>query len=148
MLSGSQCRLIEGHLVFLPKIMMELPGLKCRLSEGHPVFLLKMIIKLLKKKLNLLGFLKCRLGILSRIETEPTNKEDVMAMDESEPEPRSDQNKMENTITVECQNFNGRLFNGTVNFSEAKVKIFQDDLGLDVGLPEAVKISFKRFLFL
>ena len=71
-----------------------------------------------------------------------------MAMDESEPEPRSDQNKMENTITVECQNFNGRLFNGTVNFSEAKVKIFQDGLGLDVGLPEAVKISFKRFLFL
>ena len=84
----------------------------------------------------------------SRIETEPTNKKDVMAMDESEPEPRSDQNKMENTITVECQNFNGRLFNGTVNFSEAKVKIFQDGLGLDVGLPEAVKISFKRFLFL
>ena len=54
---------IEGHLVFLPKIMMELPGLKCRLSEGHPVFLLKMIIKLLKK-LNLLGFWKCRLRIL------------------------------------------------------------------------------------
>ena len=30
---------------------------------------------------------------------------------------------LRNTITVECQKLNGKLFNGTVNFSKAKIKI-------------------------
>ena len=45
-------------------------------------------------------------------------------MDDSEPSSDQDQEMMTNTITVECQKLNGQLFNGTVNFSEAKTKIF------------------------
>ena len=48
---------------------------------------------------------------------------------------------MRNVITVECQKLNGKSFIGTVNFSEAKTKIFQDGIGLDAGLLESVKLS-------
>ena len=65
-------------------------------------------------------------------------------MDESESDPGLDQNMMKDTITVECQKLNGRIFNGTVNFSEAKSKIFRDGLGLDTGLLGTVKISFNK----
>ena len=41
---------------------------------------------------------------------------------------------MKDTITVECRKLNGKLFNGTVNFSEAKTKIFQNGLGLDANI--------------
>ena len=37
-----------------------------------------------------------------------------------------------------------KLFIGTVNFSEAKTKIYKDGLGLDVGLLDTVKISFNK----
>ena len=50
---------------------------------------------------------------------------------------------MKDVITVECQKINGKLFIGTVNYSEAKIKIFQDGLGLDVGLLESVKINLQ-----
>ena len=36
------------------------------------------------------------------------------------------------------------LFNGTVNFSVAKIKIFQDGLGLDANLLSSVKINFNK----
>ena len=52
-------------------------------------------------------------------------------------------NMMKDVITVECQKINGKLFIGTVNYSEAKIKIFQDGLGLDVGLLESVKINLQ-----
>ena len=39
---------------------------------------------------------------------------------------------------------NGRIFNGTVNFNEAKVKIFQVGLGLDTGLLSSVKFTFNK----
>ena len=51
---------------------------------------------------------------------------------------------MRNVITVECQKLNGKSFFGTVNFSEAKTKIFQDGIGLDAGLLESVKINFNK----
>ena len=35
---------------------------------------------------------------------------------------------MKDNITVECQKLNGKQFVGTVNFSEAKVKIFQNGI--------------------
>ena len=53
-------------------------------------------------------------------------------------------NLMRDVITVECQKFNGNQFIGTVNYSEAKIKIFQDGLGLDAGLLGTVKISFNK----
>ena len=51
---------------------------------------------------------------------------------------------MRDVITVECQKLNGKQFIGTVNFSEAKMKIFKDGLGLDAGLLETVKINFTK----
>ena len=56
----------------------------------------------------------------------------------------NDENMMRDVITVECQKLNGKQFIGTVNFSEAKVKIFQDGLGLDAGLLGTVKITFNK----
>ena len=56
----------------------------------------------------------------------------------------NDETMMRDVITVECQEMNGRQFIGTVNFSEAKVKIFQDGLGLDAGLLGTVKITFNK----
>ena len=56
----------------------------------------------------------------------------------------NERNQMRDTITVECQKLNGRMFNGTVNFSEAKDNIFQVGLGLDTGLLGSVKITFKK----
>ena len=49
---------------------------------------------------------------------------------------------MRNSLTVECHKLNGKLFIGTVNFSESKTKIFIDGLRLDTNLLESVKISF------
>ena len=51
---------------------------------------------------------------------------------------------MQDIITVECNKLNGKLFNGTVNFSEAKSKIFQDGLGLDANLLGTVQIKFNK----
>ena len=70
----------------------------------------------------------------------------VEDMDDSE--PSTNQEMMTNTITVECQKLNGKPFIGTVNFSEAKNKIFKDGLGLDVGLLDVVKISFSKYEWL
>ena len=55
-----------------------------------------------------------------------------------------DQLVLKNIITVECQKLNGKTFNGTVNYSEAKIKIFQDGLGLDPSLLDCVKITFNK----
>ena len=51
---------------------------------------------------------------------------------------------LKNTITFECQKLNGETFHGTVNYSEAKIKIFQDGLGLDPSLLDCVKITFNQ----
>ena len=47
---------------------------------------------------------------------------------------------MKDTITVECQKLNGKIFTGTVNYSEAKMKVFQEGLDLDANLLGSVKI--------
>ena len=52
---------------------------------------------------------------------------------------------MKDIITVECRKLNGKLFNGTVNYSEAKTKIFKDGLGLDPNLLGTVRINFNKF---
>ena len=39
---------------------------------------------------------------------------------------------------------NGQLFNGKINFTEAKIKIFQDGLGLNANLLSTVKINFNK----
>ena len=49
-----------------------------------------------------------------------------------------------NTITVECQKLNGKTFHGSVNYSETKVKIFQDGLGLDPNILDCVKIAYNK----
>ena len=55
-----------------------------------------------------------------------------------------EQNLMTKIITVECHKLNGQQFYGTINYSEAKIKIFQDGLGLDTGLLKGVKITFNK----
>ena len=51
---------------------------------------------------------------------------------------------VKNTVTVECQKLNGKPFNGTVNFSEAKTKVFQNGLGLDANQLSTVQINFNK----
>ena len=77
---------------------------------------------------------------------DPNTEEEIETMDVSEPGPESgfEQNKMKDIIIVECQKLNGALFNGTINFSEAKIKIFKDGLGLDTALLAKVKILFNK----
>ena len=48
------------------------------------------------------------------------------------------------TITVRCHKLNGKPFNGTVNFSEAKTKVFQNGLGLDANLLSTVHVSYNH----
>ena len=55
-----------------------------------------------------------------------------------------EQHLMKDIITVECQKLNGKISNGTVNFSEAKIKVFQDGLGLNTGLLGSVKITYNK----
>ena len=50
----------------------------------------------------------------------------------------------DDTITVECNKLNGKMFIGTVNYSEAKTKVFQDGLGLDANLLSTVQIKFNK----
>ena len=57
---------------------------------------------------------------------------------------RSNEESMKDIITVKCHKLNGTLFNGTVNYSEAKTKIFQDGLGLDPSLLSTVQINFHK----
>ena len=47
---------------------------------------------------------------------------------------------MRDIIIVECQKLNGDDFKGTVNYSEAKAKIFQAGLGLNPSLLDTVKM--------
>ena len=49
-------------------------------------------------------------------------------------EARIERDLPNDIITIECNKLNGKHFNGTVNFSEAKVKIFQDGLVLSLSL--------------
>ena len=55
-----------------------------------------------------------------------------------------DEDSMKDTITVKCHKLNGKLFNGTVNFSEAKTKVFQNGLGLDASLLSTVQLNFNK----
>ena len=55
-----------------------------------------------------------------------------------------EQHLMKDIITVECQKLNGKIFNGSVNFSKAKIKVVQDGLGLNPGLLGSVKIIHNK----
>ena len=84
---------------------------------------------------------------VNRIEPKTINQNFDEVMDEDKAVDGAngfEQNLMRNVITVECQKLNGKSFIGTVNYSEAKIKIFQDGMGLDVGLLETVKIHFNN----
>ena len=47
-------------------------------------------------------------------------------------------------ITVECLKINGETFNGTITYTEAAVKIFQQELGLTSDLLHSVKMAYSR----
>ena len=72
-------------------------------------------------------------------------QEDVMDEDGADMEENeNDENMMRDVITVECKKLNGKPFIGTVNYSETKIKVFQDGLGLDTKLLGTVKIGFNK----
>ena len=59
-------------------------------------------------------------------------------------EDAEEQEGMKDTITIECRKLNDKPFLGTVNFSEAKLKNFQDGLGLNSCLLNGVNITFNK----
>ena len=89
-------------------------------------------------------------GVEIENENEITNQSLEENMDENgegggrDESSEDDQLVLKNIITVECQKLNGKTFHGTVNYSEAKIKIFQDGLGLDPSLLDCVKITFNK----
>ena len=52
---------------------------------------------------------------------------------------------MRDVITIECQKINGEEFKGTITYTEATVKIFQQGLGLTNEILHAVKMLFNKF---
>ena len=52
---------------------------------------------------------------------------------------------MRDVLTVECQQINGEDFKGTVTYTEATVKIFQQELGFSADILHAVKMSFNKY---
>ena len=52
---------------------------------------------------------------------------------------------LRDVLTVECQKLNGEEFKGTITYTEATVKIFQQELGLQSGDLHSVKMSFNKF---
>ena len=51
---------------------------------------------------------------------------------------------MRDVITVECQKINGEDFRGTITYTEATLKIFQNKLGLPNDILHSVKMSFSK----
>ena len=71
--------------------------------------------------------------------------EEVMEEDSNEEDSNGcERNLMRDVITVECRKLNGKAFIGTVNYSEAKTKIFHEGMGLDPSLLDSVKKKFNK----
>ena len=51
---------------------------------------------------------------------------------------------LRDVLTVECLKLNGDDFKGTITYTEATVKIFQQELGLSSEILHAVKMSFNK----
>ena len=51
---------------------------------------------------------------------------------------------MRDVLTIECLKLNGKVFKGTITYTEATVKIFQQELGLSADILHSVKMSFTR----
>ena len=51
---------------------------------------------------------------------------------------------MKDVISVECTEINGRVFSGTITYSEAREKIFIESLGLPATLLHSYKMSFNK----
>ena len=52
---------------------------------------------------------------------------------------------LRDVLTIECQKLNGEDFKGTITYTEATVKIFQQGLGLSTDILHSVKMSFNKF---
>ena len=49
---------------------------------------------------------------------------------------------MRDVLTVECSKINGKDFKGTITYTEATVKIYQDKFGLQADNLHSIKMSF------
>ena len=45
---------------------------------------------------------------------------------------------------MECLKLNGETFNGTITYTEAAVKVFQQELGLSTDILHSVKMAYSR----
>ena len=52
---------------------------------------------------------------------------------------------LRDVLTIECQKMNGEDFKGTISYTEATVKIFQQELGFSIDIIHSVKMSFNKF---
>ena len=83
-------------------------------------------------------------GIDEAMETSNEDDECEMNVGDDDGVINNVQILVKDVITVECQKLNGKQFNGTVNYSEAKSKIFKDGLGLNTSLLSQVKLSYNK----
>ena len=52
---------------------------------------------------------------------------------------------LRDVLTVECHKINGQDFKGTITYTEATVKIFQQELGLSTEILHSVNMSFGKY---
>ena len=52
---------------------------------------------------------------------------------------------LRDVLTVECHKINGEDFKGSITYTEATVKIFQQELGLSAEILHSVNMSFGKF---
>ena len=51
---------------------------------------------------------------------------------------------LRDVLTIECQKMNGEDFKGTITYTEATVKILEQELGFTTDILHAVKMSFNK----
>ena len=52
---------------------------------------------------------------------------------------------LRDVLTVECLEMNGDVFRGTITYTEATIKIFQQEIGLPIDLIHSVKMAFNKY---
>ena len=55
---------------------------------------------------------------------------------------------LRDVLTIECLKINDEVFKGTITYTEATVKIFQQELGLPADLIHSINMSFGKLLLI
>ena len=78
---------------------------------------------------------------MSGVENENENDESGGTNPQTEKMPTTKNQTLKSTITIECSRMNESRFHGTINYTEAKEKIFTKAL----GLPTEILTAFTKF---